>query len=226
MTVVRTPRAHVMEVVAAHLLTQDPGHPLRVGIDGVCGVGKSTFAEDLAAVLRKADRPVVWLDSDGFHHVRQRRYRQGADSARGYYDDAYNFDGLADEVLRPLGPGGSKRYALRVHDLASDAVIINERADAAPDAIVLFDATFLQREALRELWDVVIYLDSDEGVALRRGIARDSAALGGSEAARRKYEDRYMAACRLYVHEQNPRERASIVVEHSDPMQPRVERLD
>ncbi|MEJ2578791.1 MAG: hypothetical protein P8Z68_06780 [Kineosporiaceae bacterium] len=30
-----------------HLAGRYPGHPLRVGIDGVCGVGKSTFARDL-----------------------------------------------------------------------------------------------------------------------------------------------------------------------------------
>ena len=33
-------------------------------------------------------RPVVRLDSDGFHHIREHRYRQGRDSARGYYEVA------------------------------------------------------------------------------------------------------------------------------------------
>lgn len=218
-------RAAVLDIVATHLLAQTPGHPLRVGIDGICGAGKSTFARELAAGLEESGRAVVWVDSDGFHHVRERRYRQGRESARGYYEDAYDFDALAEKVLRPLGPGGSRVYALRVHELASDRVVSDDFACAPTDAIVLFDATFLQRGALRDLWDVVIYLHSDEQPALRRGIARDSAGLGGGAAARRAYDARYMAACRIYLEEQKPLDRASIVIAHTDPAKPRIERL-
>lgn len=72
-------RDHLLRRLAEHLVELDPGHPLRVGVDGVCGSGKTTFARDLAAALgatpasHGAPRPVVPLDSDGFHHVRERR---------------------------------------------------------------------------------------------------------------------------------------------------------
>lgn len=183
------------------------------------------FARGLAAAVAEPGRPVVLIDSDGFHHVRERRYRQGRDSARGYYDDGYDFDSLAERVLRPLGPGGNGIYAVTVHDLASDAVVDDHTATAPTDAVVIFDATFIQRDDLRSLWDEVIYLDVDEGAAMARGVARDRAAMGGPEAAREAYDSRYMAACRIYLGEQDPRARASIVVDNTDTNDPIVERL-
>jgi len=214
-------RDEVLQRIAARLASRELGHPLRVGIDGVCGSGKTTFARDLAAALTASDRTAIDVDSDGFHHVRAVRYRQGRESARGYYDDAYDLDSLRDLVLRPLGHGGSRRFAEHVHDLATDAVA-PRFADAPVDAIVLFAATFVQRGDLRTQWDEVIWLDAPEEVATARGVARDAAALGGTDAAESVYASRYMAACRIYLDEEAPRDRASIVIDHTDPAAPEI----
>ena len=176
--VVNPERSVVLSLVAERLAANRPGHPLRVGIDGVCGSGKTTFSLDLTKFVAATGRTAVLVDSDGFHHVRARRYRQGRESAEGYYDDAYDFDSLTDRVLLPLGPDGTGDYAIRVHDLASDATIDDETAQAPPDTIVLFAATFIQRDQLRDLWDEVIYVDVQEEVAIARGVARDRDALG------------------------------------------------
>jgi len=214
-----------MDQVARHLVQQQPGQRLRVGIDGVCGVGKTTFASDLVAAVEALGRSAIHIDSDGFHHVRERRHRQGRESARGYYEDAYDFESLAEQVLVPLGEGGTGEFASTVHDLASDNVITDAVATAPSDAIVVFAATFIQRGELRGLWDEVIYLDADEDVATQRGVARDSAAMGGAAQARAAYDKRYMAACRIYLEEQNPRSRASVVVDHTDPQAPVLSRM-
>ncbi|PZS24573.1 MAG: uridine kinase [Pseudonocardiales bacterium] len=153
--------------------------------------------------------------------MRAVRYRQGRESARGYYEDAYDFDSLRDLALIPLGAGGSRRYATRVHDLETDETV-REWAAAPGDAVVLFAATFLQRDNLRDYWDEVIYLDASIEQAQARGIARDAAALGGPDNAAEAYETRYMAACKIYLAEQRPRERASILIEHDDPADPRL----
>lgn len=217
-------REDVLTTVAETIAAYDVGHPLRVGIDGVCGVGKTTFATDLAAVLRASGRAAYHLDSDGFHHPREVRYRQGRESARGYYEDAYDLDALAERVLRRLGPGGSREYATRVHDLVTDRSVPDEVAVAEPSSIVLFACTFIQRGALRDLWDVVVHLDADVHAATERGVARDAPALGGESAARAAYDARYMAACRIYLEEERPRERADIVIDYDDPLNPRLMR--
>jgi uridine kinase len=219
----RMGRDELLRRLAAHLAARRPGHPLRVGIDGPSGVGKTTFTGQLADALRAIGRPVVRIDSDGFHHVRAVRHRQGRESARGYYEDAYDFDSLRDLVLAPLGPGGTRRVATKVHDLVSDAVV-HEWTDAPEDAIVLFDATFLQRGDLRGCWDEVIYLDAPEATAEERGVERDADALGGAAAARSAYRSRYTAAFRIYRAEQRPADRAGIVIDHADPARPALVR--
>ena len=216
------PPAVLLEI-ARRLCARDVGHPLRVGVDGVCGAGKSTFADRLVETIAGLGRPAVRLDSDGFHHPRAVRHRQGRDSARGYYEDAYDFDALRELALVPLGPGGSRRYAARVHDLPTDAVVL-EWALAPVDAVVVFDCTFLQRDGLRRLWDEVIWLEAGLGTAQARGVARDAEALGGVDRAVSAYETRYLAACRIYLAEQRPGAKASIVVDNDDVTAPRIVR--
>ena len=219
----RMDRDLVLEQVAARLASLDLGHPVRVGVDGVCGSGKTTFARELAATLHASGRTVIDVDSDGFHHVRAVRYRQGRESARGYYEDAYDLASVRDLVLRPLGPGGSLRYAEHVHDLATDAVE-PRFAEAPADAVVLFAATFVQRGDLRAEWDETIWLDVPIEVATARCVARDARALGGTDAAEAAYASRYAAACRIYLDEEAPRDRASIVIDHTDPAAPEITR--
>jgi uridine kinase len=86
---------------------------------------------------------------------------------------------------------------------------------------VLFDCTFIQQGALRDLWDQVIYLDAEDTVARARGIARDANALGRSAAAAAAYDTRYLAACRIYRDEEHPESRASILIDNTDPHRPR-----
>jgi len=182
-------------------------------------VGKSRFARDLVAAVEAKGRPAIHVDSDGFHHVRAVR-RSGADQARAYYDHAYDFPRLVSAVLAPLGPTGDRRYATRIHDLGTDEVVDDAWAVAPPDAVAVFDATFLQRGKLRHDWDVVVFLDADLDTARERGIARDHVDLGGRRAAEAAYDERYFAACLLYLHEESPRERADVVIDHTDPANP------
>lgn len=215
-------RDEVVGEIARRLADRDLGHPVRVGVDGRVGAGKSTFARELVAAVESLGRPAVHVDSDGFHHVRAVRRQDVDDEARGYYENAYDLDAVVEQVLRPLGPGGSLTYATAVHDLVTDEVVGGATATADPDAVVLFDCTFLQRGALRRWWDEVVWLEVDREVALRRGVGRDATALGGVEEATAAYERRYMAACDLYVREERPRESATIVVHHDDPARPRL----
>lgn len=78
--------------VATYLASRDAGHPLRVGIDGVCGSGESTFAQAVTLAVEALGCTAVHLDSDGFHHVQAVRRRRRDDPARGYYDDPLRSD--------------------------------------------------------------------------------------------------------------------------------------
>lgn len=84
-------RSEILDEVACVVCAREASHPIRVGVDGICGVGKTIFATELADRIEERGRPAIYLNSDGFHNVRAVRYRQGRESARGYYEDAYDF---------------------------------------------------------------------------------------------------------------------------------------
>lgn len=213
----------MLDALAGRFIDARPGHPLRVGVDGVCGAGKSTFADELCTCIGALGGTAIRLDSDGFHNTRAIRYRHGRDSARGYYDNAYDFDALASRVLVPLG-SGSHTYATKVHDLETDEVIEDACAEAPPDAVLVFDCTFLQRGWMRGLWDEVVFLSATIQTAQGRGVARDESRMGGVAAAHAAYDSRYMAACRIYLEEEAPEARASVVIDHDDVRTPRIVR--
>lgn len=152
---------------------------MRVAVDGITGAGKTTFAGQLAELVQARGRPALHVSMDGFHHPRPVRYRQGRDSPRGYYEDAYDLDTAAAVLLAPLGPGGDRVIRTRIHDLETDGAVEDEVAELAPDAVLVVDGTFLQRPPLRGLWDVVVHLDTTFEAASRRAALRDTDLFGG-----------------------------------------------
>jgi uridine kinase len=187
-----------------------------VAVDGITGAGKTTFADELAEALTSAGIPTLRVTMDGFHHPRATRYRQGRDSAAGYYEDAYDFVALRRELLDPLGDGGGRRYRTEVIDLARDTPLEQPRQQAPDDLVVIVDGSFLQREELDGAWDVVVYLRVSFATARARGVDRDAPNLGSHEAAERLFAVRYHRAQQRYLDEHDPEARADIVVDNDD----------
>jgi uridine kinase len=218
-------RREVLTAVAELVCGRGQGHPLRVAVDGITGAGKTTFAGQLAELVRAIGRPALHVSMDGFHHPRPVRYRQGRDSPRGYYEDAYDFETAAVVLLAPLGPGGDRVVRTRLHDLETDAAVDDEVAELAPDAVLVVDGTFLQKPPLRGLWDVVIHLDTTFEAASQRAALRDSELFGGHANAVAAYATRYHPACRLYRADHDPSATADVLVDNTEPDAPVLQRL-
>ena len=206
------------EDMVRDVISRDLGHPLRVAIDGVTASGKSTCARWLVNAIAAQGRPAIHVTMDGFHHRRAHRYRQGRASAAGYYQDAYDFDALCTQLLIPLGPNGSGEIRRRIIDLASDEPVEDAPEPVPTDAIVVVDGTFLHRPPLPDYWDYTVFVDTPMDVARARGTARDADALGGEVAAGMAFDQRYHAACRIYLDEVDPRARATRVLPGIDSL--------
>jgi uridine kinase len=191
------PTDEIARVVA--LIPDRGGDPVVVGVDGVDGAGKTTFADALAAAV---SRPTVRISVDDFHNVAAVRYRRGRDSAKGFWLDAFDYDRLIADVFRPLRT--SRRYRARAHDLASDQPIDSPWQTAPPGSVVIVDGLFLQRRELAGQFDLVVYLDVPFDVAGARLRARDG----------RRSLGRYVGASRLYFAECDPLRRADVVVQN------------
>jgi len=205
-----------------HILAREGAHPLRVAIDGIDAAGKTTLADTLVRPLEARGKPVIRASIDGFHRPRAERYRQGADSPAGYYDDSFDYAVLRDALLRPLGPGGSRCYRRAVFDVRTDTSVSVPDEEAPERAVLLFDGVFLLRPELDALWDYRIFVAVDEAVAVRRAMRRDQALFGTAKVVRARYQQRYMPAQRFYMQAVRPQDRADVIVENNDPARPRL----
>lgn len=148
-------------------------HPVRVGIDGVDGVGKTMLADDLVEPLENVGRVVIRSSIDGFHNPRSIRYRRGRNSPEGYFRDSFDHGSLVSNLLSPLGPGGDLRYRRAVFDYPVDSEVSSPSVTADPASVLLFDGVFLHRPELRSYWDVSIFLKAPFEVTARRLADRD-----------------------------------------------------
>src|SRR5262249_19722962 len=109
-------RSTLIKMLAARVVGVICPHPVRIAIDGVDGVGKTTLADELVDAVSAYNRSVIRASIDGFHNPRSDRYRLGRNSPEGYFRDSFNHSALISLLLAPLGPGGTRRYRRAVFD--------------------------------------------------------------------------------------------------------------
>ena len=207
-----TDRRQALVQVADKILCGRTEATTRVAIDGITASGKTTFANEIAAELSARGVPTIRLQMDGYHNPKVIRHRQGRSSAMGYYEDAYDFDALVENVLIPLRPGGQGSYRPAILDLEADLPLNVDPVRPADGSVLVVDGTFLQRPGVAEHWDIVVFINTSFAEAQRRGVERDKQMLGGHEAATKAYEERYHAACQHYITTYKPDKQAHIRV--------------
>lgn len=192
---------------------------VRVGVDGVDGAGKTSFAEELATELTGRGVEVVRASVDGFHHPTDVRYRRGRRSPEGFFRDSYDYDALRRLLLDPLGPGGDGRYVPAIYDVDRERPVIREPAVAPERGVLVFDGIFLHRAELRDWWDYSVFLDVDFSVSIPRGLQR----LGfGDPDPDAEINRRYVEGQRIYLRECNPARHATVVIDNNDLSRPRI----
>jgi uridine kinase len=136
-------RAGFLNLLAARIEKRTPGRPLKVAIDGRCGSGKSTLSDELGVALSGTGLQVLPVSVDAFHQPREHRYRQGEDSARGYYEDAFDYGSVLERLLKPLsGDSFPVLCGESSLDLGADRPIDTKQVSVHPDAVLLFDGVF------------------------------------------------------------------------------------
>ncbi|OUE09682.1 uridine kinase [Clavibacter michiganensis] len=183
MPLYRASRAEVLSSLADEFLHNYGRGRAFLAVDGGPLADAPAFAHDLADVLR-ADGRGAYVASAADHHV---------DGSA----DGPDADGLRDALVRPFRRPGTP-FALRP---GADPV-----TDAPDDAVLIVAGDGLQTEALRGLWNAVVYLLlPDEPLATSGG----DAASAPQEAHAR------------YIRAVNPRRAATMIVDVSDPDLPR-----
>lgn len=207
----------MLDQLASRLLALQFQHPVRVAIDGVDASGKTTLADELAALLIQHGCLVIRASVDGFHRPRAERHRQGATSPEGYYADSFDYDALRNVLLQPLGPQGDRRFRRAIFDYRTDMPQMAEEELAPEDAILLFDGVFLLRPEIDGQWDYRIFVEVPFAVSIERAILRDRDLFGSAEATRARYQKRYIPGQQIYLKSVDPLRRAQAIVNNEDP---------
>ena len=87
-------------------------------------------------------------------------------------------------------------------------------------AVLVVDGVFLQREQLRELWTVAIYLKASPAECLERARRRDHAVRGSVAEVERRYRGRYLPGQVLYREDATPETAADVLIDNEDPASP------
>jgi uridine kinase len=221
-------RRFVIEQLAEIIAGIKMDHPVRVAVDGVDAAGKTMLADELAASLKALGKIVIRASVDGFHHPRAVRYKRGPESPEGYYLDSFCNDTILDELLHPLGPGGTLYYRTRVYDIRAEKPVLEQPQMAPSDAVLLFDGVFLLRSELIDHWDFKIFVDVDFSTSVQRALNRDAPQGTGEfvvDILRMRYYRRYVSGQQIYIQEVCPKQKADVVLDNNHLDFPKMMKL-
>lgn len=196
--------------------------PLRVAIDGLDTSGKTVFADNLVDPVTNRHHHAIRATVDAFHNPRAVRYQKGRLSPEGFFHDSYNYQGLIENLLNPLGEGGSRKYKKAIFDYGADSLVNSPEETAPEDAILLFDGIFLLRPELRDYWDYSIFLKIDFNTMLDRAKIRDRKNFASEEELVNVYMERYIKGERMYLAECKPESTAKMVIDNADYLKPKI----
>ncbi|MDI2588627.1 hypothetical protein OR571_16315 [Psychrobacillus sp. NEAU-3TGS] len=209
-------RSELISDIAYRIICLKRLHPIRVGVSGITSSGKTTFANELMEELRSRKMDVIRTSIDNFHNPRVIRYRQGKESAIGYYEDAHDYNSFKHKLLIPLGPEGNLQYQTNSFDLTKDVYVNPELKIENIDTIFIIDGTFLFKKDLCDLFDFKIFVETDFELARKRGAKREELAFGSFEKAEEMFLKRYHVASKLYLAQHSPHLIADVVINNNE----------
>jgi len=183
--------------------------PLIIGINGIDGAGKTTYANALSRFLLQQGHRTQVVHVDDFHNERAIRYA-GPDEASNFYRKSINFDALETLILKPIKSTCHLKATLTLLDLETDTYTLRRHYDISPTTIVIVEGIFLFKRELRAYFDLAIFLDVSFDEAVRRARQRDTHI--PVDLIEERYRKKYHAGQRLYFSNDRPLETVDILI--------------
>lgn len=218
-------REQVLGLLVDVMLQVPATGPLRVGIDGRFGAGKTRMGDELADRLESKGRECHRASLEEFHPPEHhQRVASGALSPADYLKTGYDYAAVRRLLMDPIGSGGDRRCRLDFWNSHDNEPFPEDWVKVSDDAIVIVDGAFLLTPELCDLWDFTLWLDIDWQVMKRRAARRASEVdSGGAPAA--SEESEWMPRHVLYEQQVRPHERVDVIVDNSDLAHPYVVRM-
>ena len=134
---------------------------------------------------------------------------------RAFYEESFDYSLFRRILVDPFRTAGSTGFVLAGFDEERDQVIHQPKwITAGADALLIIDGLFLNRRDLAGLWNYSIWLTVSQDVALAR-IAATGVDPDG------ELGQRAVGADALYQSDADPSEKASAIIDNTDPDHPR-----
>lgn len=133
-----------------------------IGIDGLGGSGKSTFAEELIDSLSNTE--IVHMDD--FYKTDYLRRKSNSNSEIG---DFFNWRELESKVLIPFTK--NLEISFQKYNWTSDS--LKDWQNISKESNVIVEGVYSTRRELSKYYDQRIWIDCPSEICLQRGIKRD-----------------------------------------------------
>jgi uridine kinase len=219
-------RDNVIGLLVDSMSSIQVDHPTRVAIDGRSAAGKTTLADELATAIRARGRDVIRSSIDDFYRPGHKyRSERGEWTPQSRYDEGYDYHAFIDLVLRPLGPGGSRRCRPALFDSYHDVWLPEEWIEASADSLAIVDGAFLLRPELATHWDYVVWVDIDMETMVARARKRDIAWTASEQLVIERYRNLWIPTHELYERLVEPMAEAHAIVDNRDVHDPKIRKL-
>jgi uridine kinase len=198
-----------LQVVERAWRAARPDQAALVAVSGIDASGKGYLCELLAARLRGTGMRVALIHADQFLNLPQVRL-SATRPAEHFYEHAFRFEALFEEVLMPLRRRRSLDTWVKV-TTETAIEFTREWLHFENVDVVLVEAIFLLKRELVARYDETIWIDCSFETALERALARRQEGLGREQTIA-AYETIHFPAQKLHFERDDPFAAASTIL--------------
>ena len=192
------------------------GGSLLVALSGIDASGKGYTATLLDRALERHGIHTALIHADDWLSPPRQRFGSPR-SARHFFENAFRFDAMFSQVVRPLRRDRQLDVTLT---LGGESGFLRRQSYRFSDVdVVLLEGIFLLRRELLPTYDRTIWIDCTFSTALERALRRNQEGLT-PEQLEHDYRTIYFPAQQLHVTRDAPRERAGLVLLNDDRLAP------
>ncbi len=154
---------------------------------------------------------------DDFHNPLAVR-RRGADEIEAYYNNAFDYEKLIHDVLKPYQENGWIERDVLCLNLDTDRYETTRHFTLDENTIVLVEGVLLFRPPMLAYLDGKVFLEIDFDEALKRARERDIPRYG--EEFLERYRRKYIPVQKRYIKEYSPQTQCDILIDNNNYLHP------
>lgn len=180
---------------------------LLVAVSGIDGSGKGYVTEKLVTALNQQNIHAVAINLDPWHTLPSQRF-DSEGSPEHFYQNAFNFDGLFEQLILPL----REQREINLTTVLTGILGIPETYTYhfTNVDIILIEGILLLARSRQHLYDLKIWIECSFETALSRAIKRNQEGISLKQITE-DYQNIYFPVQRLHWQLDNPQSNADLI---------------